>query len=276
MRVIFKITNKINNKIYIGKDSRNRKSYYGSGTLINFAIKKYGIENFDKEIIDTANTLEELNQKEIYWIDFYNSTSVNFGYNILPGGEGGNPYTDENMDRFRESLRRGQRNRFLNETKEDREKRISRVSGKKLSDETRKKISDRNKNRLISDEIKNRISESLKNYFETDEGISQIEKNRLMRIGSKQSDECKKKISLSMKGKTPKKLDVHPSSQYWYFYNHSNELIHESLGGYVDSLSKLKTNHRRIIKFDSPDDCLSYNLSKDKDFKVFREKYYKK
>jgi hypothetical protein len=53
-RVIYKITNLINQKIYIGKDSTNRKNYYGSGKAIKNAILKYGEDNFSKEIIDTA------------------------------------------------------------------------------------------------------------------------------------------------------------------------------------------------------------------------------
>lgn len=50
------------------------------------AFKKYGFEQFDFNTIDTASSIEELNQKEINWIIIYNSTNKRFGYNILPGG----------------------------------------------------------------------------------------------------------------------------------------------------------------------------------------------
>lgn len=46
--VIYKTTNLINGKIYIGQDSKDRPNYYGSGKLIHRAIKKYGKENFKK------------------------------------------------------------------------------------------------------------------------------------------------------------------------------------------------------------------------------------
>jgi group I intron endonuclease len=88
MRVIYKITNNINGKIYIGKDSRNKKSYMGSGKSIKNAINKYGIENFTKEIIDSANSLDELNEKEKKWISYYNSYIPSVGYNRSLGGEG--------------------------------------------------------------------------------------------------------------------------------------------------------------------------------------------
>ena len=82
------VTNLVNGKIYIGKDSRNRKNYFGSGKAIQNSISKYGIENFKKEIIDEANSLDELNEKESYWISFYKSYDPLVGYNRSLGGEG--------------------------------------------------------------------------------------------------------------------------------------------------------------------------------------------
>ena len=48
--IVYLITNLINGKRYIGMDSKNNPQYLGSGTLILKAIKKYGKENFKKEI----------------------------------------------------------------------------------------------------------------------------------------------------------------------------------------------------------------------------------
>jgi len=87
--VIYKTINLINKKIYVGKDINNNPIYLGSGTLLKKAIKKYGRNNFKKEILETCNTFEELNNKEIYWINQLNSTNLKIGYNLIDGGSGG-------------------------------------------------------------------------------------------------------------------------------------------------------------------------------------------
>jgi group I intron endonuclease len=86
--VIYKTTNLINGKIYIGQDSKNNSDYFGSGVMIKRAIKKYGKENFIKEIIDYAEDKNILDEKEIYWIDKFNAKDKNIGYNISNGGNG--------------------------------------------------------------------------------------------------------------------------------------------------------------------------------------------
>jgi group I intron endonuclease len=97
--IIYKTTNLINGKIYIGKDSKNNKKYIGGGKLLKLAIKKYGRKNFLKETIEVCETIDELNQKEVYWIEKLNSRVSDIGYNILVGGEispmKNNKHTDE-------------------------------------------------------------------------------------------------------------------------------------------------------------------------------------
>lgn len=88
--VVYKTINLINGKIYIGQDRNNNPAYIGSGKLINRAIKKYGKENFRKEIIEICDSKQHLNEREIYWINYYSSTDVLIGYNIAIGGQGGN------------------------------------------------------------------------------------------------------------------------------------------------------------------------------------------
>ncbi len=86
---IYKITNLINGKIYIGKDEKDQPSYLGSGLIIKQAIKKYGKENFKKEILDSCHSSEELCEKEKIWIQKSGSLYPR-GYNISLGGNGGN------------------------------------------------------------------------------------------------------------------------------------------------------------------------------------------
>lgn len=84
---IYKVTNLINGKIYIGQHlNPKRKSYLGSGILIKNAIKKYGRKNFHKEILEYCNSKEVLNEKEKHWIDKLDSTNLDIGYNLDKGG----------------------------------------------------------------------------------------------------------------------------------------------------------------------------------------------
>ena len=100
---IYKITNLINGKIYIGQHKYSKPeldtNYIASGILINESIKKYGLKNFNKELIDTANNLEELNQKEIYYINLFNSKAPN-GYNLTNGGDGMLNPSDETRNKM--------------------------------------------------------------------------------------------------------------------------------------------------------------------------------
>jgi len=96
--IIYKVTNLTNNKIYIGQTinslTKRRKQHEDSVKYQNTgcrvftnALKKYGIENFKWEIIDTANSIEELNNKETYWINRLHSfVDLGNGYNLTTGG----------------------------------------------------------------------------------------------------------------------------------------------------------------------------------------------
>ena len=87
---IYKTTNLINNKIYIGqhkvKEEKIDNSYYGSGKLILQAIKKYGKENFEVEILEWCPDKEILAEKEIYYIEKFKSKSIYGNYNMSDGG----------------------------------------------------------------------------------------------------------------------------------------------------------------------------------------------
>lgn len=86
---IYLTTNLINNKIYVGqhKSSTIYDNYLGSGVNFKKALKKYGRNNFKKEILTTCDNEEELNLKEMYYIELYNAKDITIGYNISQGGK---------------------------------------------------------------------------------------------------------------------------------------------------------------------------------------------
>lgn len=126
---VYKTTNSINGKFYIGKHQTNDPydSYLGSGVLLRAAIDKYGRENFKKEVLFIFNTEEEMNFKEIE-LASEEIVSNPMSYNIGVGGEGGPHFSGKNhSDSTRKLLRD-----------------IAFRAGKHVSEETRKKISENN------------------------------------------------------------------------------------------------------------------------------------
>lgn len=82
--------NKVNNKKYIGlsaNDSKNNMTYYGSGVLLQKAIKKYGKHNFYKIILeDNVENFQMLCERERFYIKKYNAVESKYFYNIEEGG----------------------------------------------------------------------------------------------------------------------------------------------------------------------------------------------
>ena len=90
---IYKTTNLITNKIYIGQKKSEEflsNKYFGSRLYKKRAIKKYGKENFSVIMLVACNSKEELDISERYWISYFNSTNTKIGYNLTEGGEGNN------------------------------------------------------------------------------------------------------------------------------------------------------------------------------------------
>lgn len=101
---IYLTTNLINNKKYIGKRQKPKfdKNYLGSGIYLNKSIQKYGKENFKCEILEKCFTVEELNEKEQYWIAYYNAVEDPNFYNLAKGGSGGQtPCSEETKKKIR-------------------------------------------------------------------------------------------------------------------------------------------------------------------------------
>lgn len=96
--IIYKITCKVNNKVYIGqtcedinKRFRRHMGYQSleHDTKFYRAVRKYGKENFYIEQIDSADTQDELDDKEIYWINYYDSAQNGYNTRTSKGKCGG-------------------------------------------------------------------------------------------------------------------------------------------------------------------------------------------
>ncbi len=138
---IYKTTNLINGKIYIGQRKGNiekSKGYYGSGIIFKKAIKKYGKNSFIKEILCTCKDLDESNKKEIYFIKYYKDQNYSL-YNIENGGNCKGKFSKEQLIKMSDN-HTGEKSFFYG-----RRGREALNYGKKVPMEIRKKISESNK-----------------------------------------------------------------------------------------------------------------------------------
>jgi group I intron endonuclease len=192
--LIYKTTNLINGKFYIGKDSKNSKTYLGSGIAISKAITKYGKENFTKEIIEVCENLKHLSEREIYWIDFYDAVNDINSYNMANGGQGGD------LSKFK--------------TKSTKGKTYEEMYGKEKSDEIKKLRSEHftGENnpmfgKTLSKEHIQKMNEGKKTstYIFTDKHKFNIQQSQ---IGKTASQSTKDLMSKNRTGKTKNGLSI--------------------------------------------------------------------
>lgn len=197
--IIYKATNLINNKIYIGKTvlsleqrikNHLKKSKTNKRIYFHKAIHKYGIENFKWEIIYNSSSLKDLNEKEIYYINYYRKNKNNKIYNITNGGSGGDTLSNHpNKKNICKKIGKSQRGKPKPPFTEEHKKNIGNAHrGKFVGKEARKHLSiacKGKKNGMYgkhhSEETKRKISEKRKGIFP--------------------STEIRKKLSIACRGK---------------------------------------------------------------------------
>lgn len=216
---VYKITNTINGKCYIGKSSRDieyrleqHKNNHNSRPHLQNAIKKYGINNFIFEIIEVCNTEEDCIIRERYWIEYYDS--MNNGYNYTTGGEGksGFKLSEESRRKISESSKNliGEKNPFYGKTHTEETKRkigekslgkIPWNKGKPWSEEVRKKIKDHSAHLSGKDHpMYGKRGKDAPNYGKHMSEENR-EKLRIANTGKELSKETRQKISNSIKGR---------------------------------------------------------------------------
>lgn len=116
--IIYKITNNINNKCYIGQTistilkrwaqhTSNARRHANKCVILENAMRKYGEDNFSIEQIASCNQIL-LNEYEIKFISYYKSNKIEFGYNICDGGGGSinRPVTENHRKKISKSNRK--------------------------------------------------------------------------------------------------------------------------------------------------------------------------
>lgn len=207
---IYKITNRVNSKCYIGQTIQNppikrwnthsnKKKASKKNSVLSNAILKYGKENFTFEVIDKAVSIDELNEKETYWIEYYNSLCPN-GYNVSLGGLN-KMHTEESKKKISMS-KLGEKNpnwKGKSVTDEVRKKMSENTKGERNpfygkihKPETIKKILEKRDDQSYrTDEYRKKQSESHKGKIVS---LETKEKMRQYRLGRKRSEEDKQKM----------------------------------------------------------------------------------
>lgn len=202
---IYKITNLINNKVYIGQSinlNERRKRHFRdmryhrhSNSHLQNSYDKYGEENMRFEIIQECKDREELNYYETYWFEYYcKLLGRDNTYNL---GQTGNAH-NTSLETRRKMSENGKGRHLSEQAKEKLKKanlgKVGYWSGKKRSEEFKKKISQKlkghsgwNKGKHLSEEHRKKISESSKGKPGT-------------RFSKDWTIESRKKLSLANKG----------------------------------------------------------------------------
>lgn len=190
MYCIYKITNLINGKTYIGQHKYKKldDNYMGSGKILKQDIKKHGIENFKKEILYSRIQYKETADDMERFAIAKERAIGKAEYNLADGGQGGN--LGEEVNKKISDAKKGENHHFY---------------GKHLSEEHKKKMSESRKGekngfygKHHSEEAKKKMSESHKEQVPWNK-----EKKGLQTAwnkGKNLSEETKKKMSESMKG----------------------------------------------------------------------------
>ena len=191
---IYKITCKIDSKIYIGKTTKTieerfkehiatskKENSYRHKSHLYSAMRKYGVENFFIDVIECCDSKEQLDKRERYWIKELNTRDSNVGYNIHEGGTGGKTQLEYKCtEKQLECLSLG----WYAPMSEENKKLVSKVhKGKIVGNDTRKKLSIAQTGKVASEATRQRMSESHKGLKMPERGEESRERYRQSSIG---------------------------------------------------------------------------------------------
>lgn len=209
---VYKITNSVNNKVYVGKSvnvwkrwSTHKRKLLANihfNTHLQAAVNKYGIEQFTCTVLESCS-VNTLNEREIFWIMTLDSRNKNKGYNKVEGGEGGR-LNDSSIAKMKASL-----------------------TGRRLSKDTKQKISQALTGKSRPQEVKDKISASKKGEIKSESHKAKISTTLK---GRPLTEETKLKMSIVRKGKPQKVVECPYCKQTggtamyrWHFENCKNK-----------------------------------------------------
>lgn len=227
MSIIYKTTNLINGKIYVGQHHNSADDgYLGSGIYFQTIIKEFGRENFIRETIEYCISTN-LNTRETFWIKELDAMNPEVGYNRCVGGQGG--WVGKNHPMFGKS-----------HSEESKTKMSKSRFGKKMSKETKLKMSQNNgmKNKQHSEESKIKMRENHANYNGTNHP----------NFGKHHSIESKIKNSNSHKGMF--EGEKHPLNKYYFYCSDGKDYWKDFTATERHSISlKFRRKQTDIINF---------------------------
>ena len=184
---LYKVKNKINGRYYVGvhKTENLNDEYMGSGKVIQQAIEKYGIENFEKEILEFFENPEKMyeKEKEIVTEEFLSNNKV---YNLKTGGNGGWDYINRNgLNRSEESIEKLKKSLKKWHSENDTSGDKNGFYGKSHTDDTKHHLSLKRKEFYKNGGIHPKGMLDKEHSWKTKERLSEILKEKSSLIGKK-------------------------------------------------------------------------------------------
>jgi hypothetical protein len=229
--IIYKTTNLINGKIYVGSDKNNNEKYLGSGKLLKQSIKKYGKQSFKKEVLQKCSSLNELKYSESYWIKKLKSNIRGIGYNISDGYYGGDCFSNHpNKEEYRQKLK----NAIIGEK--------NRMFGKSVYDVWKEKYSKKDYEEKVL-EYKKKLSEGVRKSLKNRK-VKGAYENWLEKFGKEKADENQKK--LNEKRKNNAKGSNNSNSKIVEIYE--NDLLIARYNSYLEFQEKENKSYNFVYK----------------------------
>lgn len=227
---IYKTTNLINGKIYIGKcQGKFNENYKGSGKILKRSINKYGVENFKTELICKCYSLDELNKMEKTFIKQYKEEYKENCYNIASGGDGGNVYlyNDKEKQKFIEKMQVINKQRC--NTNEFKTKASINMKNRYKNKDEREKQSIRIREAWKNEELRKKQKEIVKKSWQKRSGQPKLKIPHIIELNGK-------KIKVESRTEVDKYLKEN--------FNYAPDK--RTLSKMINEKTPLKTNRKRL------------------------------